>query len=95
MTPITARLLEGRPGVAGPGSTGGANFQELLFKSMEQVNQLDQQSQSAIAQGLTENDLTQAEVLISVKKADLAFRTMLQVRNKILDAYNELKQMRM
>jgi flagellar hook-basal body complex protein FliE len=31
----------------------------------------------------------------AVKKADLAFRTMLQIRNKLLDAYNELKNVRM
>jgi flagellar hook-basal body complex protein FliE len=74
---------------------GGVSFQDLLLQSMQQVNELDRQSQSAVAGALTDGDLTQAEVLTSVRKADLAFRTMLQIRNKVLEAYNELMQMRM
>jgi flagellar hook-basal body complex protein FliE len=30
-----------------------------------------------------------------MKKADLSLRMMIQVRNKIFDAYNEIKQMQM
>lgn len=87
------------PALNGASSTGSvpgqANFSDILMQSLEQVNQLDKQAQSAIATGLAENDLTQAEVFTAVKKADLAFRTMLQIRNKLMDAYNEVKQLRM
>jgi flagellar hook-basal body complex protein FliE len=81
---------------AGGGRAGGpVNFQDMLLKSLEQVNELDRQSQSIIAGALTGEDYTQAEMFTAVKKADLAFRTMLQIRNKLLDAYNELKNVRM
>jgi flagellar hook-basal body complex protein FliE len=73
----------------------GPSFEGLLLESLSQVDQLDQASQSAIAGALAGGDLTQAEVLVSVKKADLAFRTMLQIRNKLVEAYNELKNLRM
>ncbi|HEY3969275.1 MAG TPA: flagellar hook-basal body complex protein FliE [Planctomycetaceae bacterium] len=76
-------------------AAGGADFQGYLLKSLEQVNELDRQSQSLIAGAITGDDLTQAEIFTSVKKADLAFRTMLQIRNKLLDAYNELKDLKM
>ena len=33
-------------------------------------------------------------VLIAKQKADIAFQTLLQVRNKLMDAYEEVKQMR-
>jgi flagellar hook-basal body complex protein FliE len=33
--------------------------------------------------------------MTSMKKADLALRLMIQVRNKIMDAYTEIKQMQM
>ena len=33
-------------------------------------------------------------VLIAARKADTAFRMLLQVRNKVLDAYEEVKQLR-
>ncbi len=81
-------------GAATP-SAGGADFQDYLLKSLEQVNELDRQSQSLIAGAITGDDLTQAEIFTAVKKADLAFRTMLQIRNKLLDAYNELKDLKM
>lgn len=78
-----------------PATAGSVSFQDVLFQSLQQVNNLDQQSQLAMAGALTDGDLTQAEVLTSVRKADLALRTMLQIRNKMLEAYNELMQMRM
>jgi flagellar hook-basal body complex protein FliE len=81
---------------ASPGAApGSVSFQDVLLKSLEQVNEIDRQSQSMIAGALTGEDYTQAEVFTAVKKADLALRTMLQIRNKLLDAYNELKNLRM
>ena len=76
-------------------AAGSVNFQDVLLKSIEQVNQLDRQSQSMIAGAITGEEYTQAEVFTAVKKADLALRTMLQIRNKLLEAYNELKELRM
>lgn len=74
---------------------GSVNFQDVLLKSIEQVNELDRQSQSMIAGALTGEEHTQAEIFTAVKKADLALRTMLQIRNKLLEAYTELKDLRM
>jgi flagellar hook-basal body complex protein FliE len=91
-----ARLTPATPGSPAFGqATGNVNFQDVLLKSIEQVNQLDRQSQSMIAGAITGEEYTQAEVFTAVKKADLALRTMLQIRNKLLEAYNELKDLRM
>jgi flagellar hook-basal body complex protein FliE len=93
---LSVRGIEpARTDSAGVNTTGNVSFQDVLLKSLEQVNELDRQSQSMIAGALTGDDYTQAEVFTAVKKADLAFRTMLQIRNKILEAYNELKDLRM
>lgn len=78
-----------------PAEAGSVNFQNVLLKSVEQLNQLDQQAQEAIEVGLTNGDLTQAEIFTAMKKADLAYRTMLQIRNKVIDAYKEIQQLRM
>jgi flagellar hook-basal body complex protein FliE len=95
LPPLPPLLPVGIDSSAGSRAAGGVNFQDVLMKSLEQVNELDRQSQSMIAGALTGEDYTQAEVFTAVKKADLAFRTMLQIRNKLLDAYNELKNIRM
>lgn len=83
------------PGTVEAPAPGALSFQDILLKSLDQVNQLDQQAQSAIEVGLTNGDLTQAEVLTAMKKADLAYRTMLQIRNKIVDSYKEIQQLKM
>src|SRR5205085_6814423 len=93
--PPLNRFPSGEPGAAAPPGPGELNFQDFLLKSLTEVNELDRQSQSLIAGAITGEDLTQAEIFTSVKKADLAFRTMLQIRNKLLEAYNELKDLRM
>jgi flagellar hook-basal body complex protein FliE len=83
---------------AGPGSLPPADaplFGSLLFKSLNQVNGLEQSAHAAVEKGFTGDDVTQVEAMTSLKKADLALRLMIQIRNKIMDAYSEIKQMQM
>lgn len=95
--PTSALATPGAPAPSASRSTGSGsiNFQDVLFRSLDQVQQFDLDAQSAIETGLTTGELTQAEILTAVKKADLALRTMLQVRNKVVEAYQEVQQMRM
>ena len=92
LRPLAPAEFDAAAGTRPPGSI---SFQDVLLKSLEQVNEVDRQSQSIIAGALMGEDYTQAEVFTAVKKADLALRTMLQIRNKLVDAYNELKNLRM
>jgi flagellar hook-basal body complex protein FliE len=39
-------------------------------------------------------DVNPAQVLTAVQKADMAFRMMMQVRNKMIEAYSEIKDIR-
>lgn len=43
---------------------------------------------------LTGGDVSQVEVLTSVQKADMAFRLLVQVRNKLMAAYDEINAIR-
>lgn len=79
----------------GVDSRNTVNFQETLMQSLEQLQQQDNATQSAIEQGLMTGDLNQAEIFMAMKKTDMAYRTAMQIRNKLLDAYNEIQQMRM
>jgi len=79
-----------RPGTGTPGQ----KFGSILKTSIAEVNRLQADADNAInalATGKTDNF---AEVMTAVNKADLAFKTLLQIRNKLLDAYNEVRQMR-
>ncbi len=76
------------------GQSNGPGFKELLEEQIDKVNQLQKDAKEAIddlAAG-RRNDLE--SVMIATAKADTAFRMLLQVRNKVMGAYEELKQMR-
>ncbi len=75
--------------------TGGSDFQDLLIQSLSDVAGLQDTAEAGVQESLLQGDVTNVEVLTAVKKADLALRMMLQVRNKVLEAYDEIKQIRM
>ncbi len=76
--------------VESPNST---SFADTLKVAMGNVNQLqlaaDRGAQD-LATGKTDNV---ADVMIATEKADIALRVMVQVRNKIIDAYQEIMKM--
>ena len=69
------------------------SFADTLKSAIDNVNQLQKASDKAsqdLATGRTDNV---ADVMISAEKADIALRVMVQVRNKIIDAYQEIMKM--
>lgn len=81
-------------GPRGPQQTSGPSFKDVLMKNIEQVNQLQQDADMAIEDLVTGKRDDMDAVMIAKQKADLAFQTLLQVRNKMMDAYEEVKQIR-
>lgn len=77
-----------------PRPDGGPSFKELLSGQIEQVNQLQQDAKEAIEDLASGRRDDLESVMIATQKADTAFRMLLQVRNKVMDAYEEVKQMR-
>ena len=78
----------------GPGGQSDTEFKDVLMKHIDQVNKLQQDAEVAIedlASG-KRDDIDQ--VMMAKQKADVAFQMLLQVRNKMMDAYQEVKQIR-
>ena len=73
---------------------GSASFKDFLLESMQEVNSMQQDADRAVEKLVTGGDVNPAEVLTAVQKADLAFRLMIQVRNKMVQAYEEVKNIR-
>lgn len=74
-------------------SSGGVSFADTLNQAIGQVNNLQKTADKAsqdLATGRTDNV---ADVMIASEKADIAMRLMMQVRNKIIDAYQEIMKM--
>ncbi|MBL4883872.1 MAG: flagellar hook-basal body complex protein FliE [Planctomycetaceae bacterium] len=79
----------------GEATAGNVNFQTLLMDSLSEVNDLEQTAQINVESRLLGEDITSAEVFTSMRKAELALKMMMQVRNKLVSSFQELQQMRM
>jgi flagellar hook-basal body complex protein FliE len=75
------------------GATEGGSFAEVLSESLAQVNSLQQEADAAIQTLATGGPTTLHDTMLAVQKADLSFRLMMQVRNKIVEAYQEVLRM--
>ncbi len=84
----------GRAASAGLNPTPSKSFQEFLLDSIRQVNAMQQEADRAVEQLMTGGQADPAEVLTAVQKADLAFRLMMQIRNKLLQAFQEIQNIR-
>lgn len=69
------------------------SFSELLKESIDSVDRLQKKSDlmmEKLATGKTDNI---PEVMIAAERADIALKLMVQVRNKVIDAYQEIMKM--
>lgn len=76
------------------GPTGGPDFKDVLMKQIEQVNKLQQEAEMAKEDLVAGRRDDPAAVMIATQKADVAYKALLAVRNKLMDAYEEVKQIR-
>lgn len=75
-------------------NAAGPNFKDVLMANLNEVNKLQKDATEAIedlASG-RRNDLE--GVVLATQKADTAFRMLQAVRNKVIQAYEEIKQTR-
>jgi flagellar hook-basal body complex protein FliE len=73
---------------------GGQSFKDVLVDSIQQVNTMQLQADQAVETMFSGGDINPAEVLTAVQKADLAFRLTMQMRNKLMEVYQEIKDIR-
>lgn len=80
-------------GAAGVSSTAGGGFAETLRGALDDMGQLQTQAETRVAGVLEGSGADVHTALIAVEKADLSFQLMMQVRNKIVSAYQEISRM--
>ena len=81
------------PGSTGTNGSGQPDFVETLRDGMKQIEQLQTDAQQKTQQLLSGNGQDVHAALIAVQKAELSFQLMMQVRNKIVQAYQTISQM--
>ncbi len=80
-----------RPKEATPGDEKG--FGDFLAESLQKVDALQKDADAAAAQIARGEGLGIQEAMIAIEKSDVAFKLMMEVRQKILDAYQEVMRM--
>lgn len=74
-------------------SEPGKSFADTLKDAVQSVNALQKESDVQMEKLATGKAQSIPDVMIAAEKADLAMKLMLQVRNKIIDAYQEVMKM--
>jgi flagellar hook-basal body complex protein FliE len=77
-----------------PSQPQRVDFGSMLKQSIDSVNDAQQRSaQSAVAYERGDKDVTLTEVMVNMQKADVAMKAVVEVRNKFVDAYQEIMRM--
>lgn len=70
------------------------SFKNLMLQAIDQVNDMQLAANHAVEQLSTGGEVNTAEVFTAMQKADMSFRMMMQIRNKMVDAYQEIQNIR-
>ncbi len=85
--------IGGGKGEGAISADGGKSFGEVLTDSLEEVNNLQHEADKAIEDFATGQTKSIHETMMAVNKAGTAFRMTMQVKNKIVEAYQEVIRM--
>jgi len=86
MEPLGSALKIG----SGARAPKNGSFADSLDTALNEVNQLQLDADKAIEDLVTGKSKNIHETMITMGKAELAFKLTMQVRNKVLEAYKEI-----
>lgn len=89
LTPVTGY----GPQASAPSKLPKEDFQNHLKDALSEVNDLQQKADHAIQQLVGEGKGDLQETIVALEQADVSFRLMMQIRNKVLEAYQEILRM--
>jgi flagellar hook-basal body complex protein FliE len=72
---------------------GGPAFSDILKDSIENVNRLQKEA-DVMLEKYTKGEASQDQVMVAFKKSQIAFEALLQIRNKLVEAFEEVQRMR-
>jgi len=73
-------------------NAGGSGFLDVFHNAMNQVKDLQSQADTQVSGMLSGDGQDVHAAMIAVEKANLAFELMVQMRNKIVSAYQEVSR---
>jgi flagellar hook-basal body complex protein FliE len=91
ISPLTLPQLT--PSTSSAGQSG--DFQKVLTGAISQVESLNNSAADSVQKFLRGDNEELHTTILATQKAELAFQLGLQVRNKVVDAYQEIMKMQM
>lgn len=94
---LSRLTMPAAPARGDAGAVGGGaapDFKQFLNEQIRQVNALQNDATVAVEDLATGKRDDLEGVIIATQKADIAFQMLLQVRNRVMEAYDEIKQIR-
>lgn len=89
----TAEAAAGKPTNAAP-EAGGADFGQVLQGALQQVSQAQEQARTMSEQfSAGDSNVNLQDVMVNLQKANLSFQQMVQVRNRLVNAYQDIMNM--
>lgn len=80
-------------GLGASPTEGGTSFADVLKQQIGEVAQMQQDASSAVKDLATGKTDDVTGVFVAMEKSETAFQTLLAIRSKLLDAYDEIKNM--
>ncbi|MBN2713925.1 MAG: flagellar hook-basal body complex protein FliE [Planctomycetes bacterium] len=72
----------------------GADFKKFLLDNLNKVNEMQQDADKAVTDLQLGKETDINKVMTAVEKADIAFQTLMSVRNKLVESYQEVLRMK-
>jgi flagellar hook-basal body complex protein FliE len=98
MSPEMTPGVQGPLPLKGPSETSstqpaGESFANVLGRMVEEVNTRQSVANDAVAALQSGQNVSLHQTVIAMEEANLSFQLMVEVRNKLLDSYQELMRM--
>lgn len=85
--------VESTQSTQAPGSVQGAGFGDVLNQFVGEVNQKQLASSQAVNDLISGKEIPLHQAMITMQEAGVAFQLMVEVRNKLLEGYQDLMRM--
>jgi len=89
-SPSTAELLKQKDTLSEQSTPSSSNFADSLKSALNEVNDMQQESEKAIADLATGQVKDLHQAALAIGKAETSMKLMLEIRNKALNAYKEI-----
>lgn len=87
------QILPELPKIGGGGQEKSGSFGDAFTAAIKQMDELQGDADTQVANLVAGKEQDVHSAMIAVEKADLSFQLMMQVRNKIVNAYQEVSRM--